>query len=342
MINAIEKEISLRSADEPVDTIYFGGGTPGILGETDLKLLISAIKNYFTVNSNVEITLETNPDDINPTGLEAWLKMGINRLSIGIQSFDDAELKWMNRAHDAAKSKTCLQQIEQAGFINYSADLIYGSQKQTLDILQRNIDELLHFSVPHISSYALTVEEKTVLHKNIMQGKEKNTDSNVQAEMFYFLIDQLQQRGINQYEISNFAKEGFVSKHNSSYWQGKPYLGFGPSAHSYDGAATRSWNIADNKKYIEALANDTAYRTDEKLTSLQQRNEMIMLSLRTKQGINLKTFESKFGLVQLEELKIMAEIFLDKNQLKQENSFLILTQEGKFLADGIAADLFVI
>lgn len=342
MIQAIEKEISLRGTDENIETIYFGGGTPGILSEKDLKILITAIRNNFKVNSNVELTLETNPDDIHPTTLEAWLEMGINRLSIGIQSFDDAELKWMNRAHNASKSKTCLQQIEQAGFTNYSADLIYGSPKQSLDILQKNINELLGFSVPHISSYALTVEEKTVLHKNIMQGKEKNTDSNVQAEMFYFLIDQLQQRGISQYEISNFAKEGFESKHNSSYWQGKPYLGFGPSAHSYDGIAIRSWNVAHNKKYIEALANNASYRTDEQLTSLQQRNEMIMLGLRTKQGINLKNFESKFGLEQLQELKIMAYDFIKKNHIKEENNFLFLTQEGKFLADGIAADLFII
>lgn len=342
MMQAIEKEIGQRAADETIDTIYFGGGTPGILSKSDLALLMNAIKNNFRVNKNVELTLETNPDDINPITLEAWLELGINRLSIGIQSFDDIELKWMNRAHDAAKSKTCLQQIEQAGFTNYSADLIYGSPKQTLDILKKNIDELLNFNVPHISSYALTVEEKTVLHKNILQGKEKNTDSSLQAEMFYFLIDQLQQRGITQYEISNFAKDGFESKHNSSYWQAKPYLGFGPSAHSYDGSAIRSWNVADNKKYIEALNNNLNCRTDEILTPSQQRNEMIMLGLRTRQGVDLKKFESKFGTSDVEELIIMATTFIEKKQVKKEDDFLFLTKEGKFLADGIAADLFII
>lgn len=342
MIDAIEKEILQTNSTEEINSIYFGGGTPGILETGEIKLIIEAVRKNFTVNTNAEITLETNPDDINSNTLEAWLKIGINRLSIGIQSFNDDELRWMNRAHNAAKSINCLRQINDAGFINYSADLIYGSPKQTLDILQKNIDVLLSFDVPHISSYALTIEEKTLLHKRILQGKEANVDSGLQSEMFYHLVTQLQDNNIEQYEISNFSKPGFRSRHNSSYWKGEAYVGIGPSAHSYDGVDKRSWNVADNKKYIEGIENNESISESEWLTPTQQRNEMIMLGLRTTEGVDLNKFEKLFGENKRRQLLRTAEINFNKRKIILENDFLKLTSEGKFFADGIAADLFEI
>jgi oxygen-independent coproporphyrinogen-3 oxidase len=340
LVFAIEKEISNRSSDQAINTIYFGGGTPGILEVSELASILAAIQNNFKVAADAEITLETNPDDINPSTLEAWLKMGINRLSIGIQSFDDAELKWMNRAHNAAKSVECLHQIKDAGFTNYSADLIYGSPMQSMEILQKNIDQLLHFDVPHISSYALTVEEKTVLHKRILQGKELDVDANLQAKMFYHIIEEFQQNDIEQYEISNFAKLGQRSKHNSSYWQGETYIGIGPSAHSFDGVSKRSWNIADNKKYVDGIDNNFNIVQFEILSSNQQQNEAIMLGLRTKEGIDILKFTDRFGAHKKSALLSKANMHLNKNLMVIEDDFLKLTDNGKFLADGIAADLF--
>ena len=342
LLFAIEKEINDRSSDLYINTIYFGGGTPAILEAAELESILATLQNNFKIATDAEITLETNPDDISRTSLDAWLNIGVNRLSIGIQSFDDAELKWMNRAHNAAKSMECLQQINDAGFTNYSADLIYGSPIQTMDILQKNIDLLMRFDVPHISSYALTVEEKTVLHKRIVQGKESDVNTNVQARMFYHIIEAFRQNNIEHYEISNFSKVGKRSKHNSSYWQGEPYIGVGPSAHSFDGVSKRSWNIADNKKYLDGINNDLNMAQFEILTSNQQENEAIMLGLRTVEGIDIMRFEKQFGVSRKLHLLSKAATQLDKNLVMIDGNFLKLTNEGKFLADGIAADLFEI
>jgi len=342
-VNALVKEIELTTPypgeQNAIETIYFGGGTPSILSTDDLRVIFDAINKKFIVNEDAEITLEANPDDITTEKLTAWKSIGINRLSIGIQSFQDKELAWMNRAHSAENSLTCIDNVIQSGFTNFSVDLIYGSPLLSDDDWKKNVDIIIQKNIPHISCYALTVEPKTALDKMIHQKKSAAVDPEKQAAQFLSLMKWMQQAGYEHYEISNFAKPGMRSKHNSSYWQGKYYYGFGPSAHSFDGTSRR-WNIVNNALYIQSLEKNTIPFEEEILTVTQRLNEYIMTSLRTTEGIDLNFIKYSFGEKFSKELRENIDKHKLNSKFKIQNSKLTLINEGKLFADGIASDLF--
>ena len=343
LVTALLNETALQKdylADEPVETIYFGGGTPSLLEIADFRLQIEKIKQTFHVASDAEITLEANPDDITGEKLAGWKEIGINRLSIGVQSFFEEDLVWMNRAHNAQQATDNLQlAIKQ--FDNITLDLIYGYPLLTDEKWKQNVKQVMALNIPHISCYALTVEPKTPLQKMIREHKKEELSPERQAEQFILLMNWMKEAGYEHYEISNFSKPGFRSRHNSSYWsigpggQGKKYLGLGPSAHSFNGSS-RQWNVANNNKYIAALRNNELPFEKEILTPTQQLNEYIMTSLRTMEGVNLKKVSEAAGF----ELKAASRKFIDSGKLVLKDESLILTNEGKLLADGIAAALF--
>lgn len=343
IIEAIVNEIRLTlklNQKEKIETLYFGGGTPSILNAAELQLVFEALHKRFELDNNIEITLEANPDDISDEKLQLWKQFGINRLSVGLQSFNDDELKWMNRAHSATESLQCLTKIKAAGFTNYSVDLIYGSPLLSNNEWKKNIEIILEHNVPHISCYALTVEPKTALAHIISKNNSLQIDEEKQAEQFTILVNELTKAGYEHYEISNFAKPGFRSNHNSSYWQGKMYFGFGPSAHSFDGNKTRRWNIANNALYISSLQKNILPYEEEILTLTQQLNEYIMTALRTIEGIDLNKVKERFGEDFSTRLEANSKKYISLNRMKLLNNKLVLTNEGKFFADGIAADLF--
>lgn len=325
---------------ETIETIYFGGGTPSILLEDELQLIFDALYERFEFADEIEITLEANPDDITDEKLLCWKKMGVNRLSVGVQSFNKDELKWMNRAHSAAESLACIDKIKAAGFTNFSVDLIYGSPLLSDEDWKQNVQTVIEKGIPHISCYALTVEPKTILAKMIESKKTATTDSKKQAQQFLLLMKWLSAAGYEHYEISNFAKPNLRSKHNSSYWKGKKYYGFGPSAHSFDGVRIRRWNIANNALYIQSIQKNGVPYEKEVLTFTQQLNEYIMTSLRTVEGLDLNYVKIKFGEAFSTKLTQQSAKFSSTKKVVLENLKIILTNEGKLFADGIAADLF--
>lgn len=344
MIEAIVKEITLSAPasennKEIISTLYFGGGTPGILSIDDLKVIFEALRTRFVFAGDIEITLETNPDDITDLKLQEWRLMGINRLSVGIQSFVEEELKWMNRIHTAAESLICIDRIQNAGFTNFSVDLIYGSPLLTDDNWKRNVKTVIEKNIPHISCYALTVEPKTALHKMIDLHKKEPVDPEKQARQFLLLMEWMEKAGYEHYEISNFAKPELRSRHNSSYWSGENYYGFGPSAHAFDGRS-RKWNIANNALYVQSLQKDIIPSEEEILTEKQQLNEYIMTSLRTIEGLDLEYVTKKFGKERSNKIKQESKKYESTGRLQTENNRVILTKEGKLFADGIASDLF--
>jgi oxygen-independent coproporphyrinogen III oxidase len=349
LIAALVKEILLTPLTSPAttiqpgkeicETIYFGGGTPSILDIADLVMIFDAIHSKFLLIKDAEITLEANPDDITPTKLVQWAKVGVNRLSVGIQSFSEQELLWMNRAHTAVDSMRCIDEIKNAGFTNYSIDLIYGSPLLSIEDWKRTIATVVNKNIPHISCYALTVEPKTALDKMITQHKKAAVDPELQAEQFSLLMDWMEAAGYEHYEISNYAKPGMRSKHNSSYWQGKHYYGFGPAAHAYNGSA-RKWNIANNALYIQSIQRNCIPYEEELLTKTQQLNEYIMTALRTIEGIDLEKVNQEFGEEYSKMLLKKSGKYTRALQLQETHSTLILTKAGKLFADGIAADLF--
>ncbi len=345
LIAALVKEIQLTSTNaldigkEFCDTIYFGGGTPSILSIEDLLMIMDTLHNKFLIAPDAEITLEANPDDITPSKLKLWKQAGINRFSVGVQSFLDPELRWMNRTHTAAESQRCIDAIKEAGFTNYSIDLIYGSPLLSDKEWMKNVQTVIEKDIPHISCYALTVEPKTALNKMIAEHKKAPVDAEKQAIQFLLLMDWMEQAGYEHYEISNYAKPGMRSRHNSSYWQGKHYYGFGPSAHAYDGK-TRRWNIANNALYIQALGKDKIPFEEELLTDVQRLNEYIMTALRTIEGLDLEKVSNVYGKKFSTELSKAGNKYIQTKRLENKNGSLVLTKEGKLFADGIAADLF--
>ncbi|HEX8315977.1 MAG TPA: radical SAM family heme chaperone HemW [Flavisolibacter sp.] len=343
LVQALRKEIIAEKdylGGEEVATIYFGGGTPSILAVEDCRLLIDDLRKHFAVATDVEITLEANPDDVTPEKAAAWKNLGINRLSIGIQSFFEEELRWMNRAHNADQAKACIENSYAAGIDNLSIDLIYGSPLLTDDMWQQNVETAIGYGIKHLSCYALTVEEKTPLHKNISLQKTIDVDNDKQARQFLQLMEWLRNAGYEHYEVSNFAKPGFRSKHNSSYWKGFSYLGLGPSAHSFNGRERR-WNIANNNVYIKSINGGGAEREIEKLTPSQQLNESIMISLRTMEGIDLNKMQMEWGEKERKRIEKDLTKYLRTGLIKMSNDHAQLTDEGMLRADGIAADLFV-
>ena len=343
MVKALRSEIILRkdyTGQEPIETIYFGGGTPSLLSADELQVLISEITNHYPVSSSAEITLEANPDDLNPQKVRELRETLINRFSIGIQSFFEEDLKWMNRAHNAREAQSAVKRVQDAGFENITVDLIYGYPLLSDDKWESNIQQLIELQVPHISSYSITVESATALASFIHSGKQKPMDETQSASQFLMLMEQLQEAGFEHYEISNFAKPGMYSRHNSNYWQGVPYLGIGPSAHSYNGD-TRQWNISNNSRYIEAIQQKKIPAEIETLSTENRVNEYIMTSLRTSWGMNLNTISKQFGADYANEIKNGLEPFLDKGWIVNNDQTVTLTTEGKLFADHIAAELFI-
>ena len=351
MVQALAKEIELRSKstsnsqlptphNEVIETIYFGGGTPSILEISDLKFLIDEVYRNYKVVSTPEITLEANPDDLSYDTIRQLANSPVNRLSIGIQSFFEDDLKLMNRAHNVEEAKKCLE-IATQYFNNISIDLIYGIPNMSNEKLLQNIETALSFNVPHISSYALTVEPKTALYSFIQKGIIPQPDDEVAAAHFQILVDKLSENDFIHYELSNFGKENYFSKNNSSYWLGKKYIGIGPSAHSYNGK-NRGWNVSNNALYIKSIQENKLPIEIETLTKTDRYNEYIMTGLRTIWGVSLDRIEEEFGKTYLDYLNQQAAKFIEDHLLFVDENILRTTKNGKFLCDGIASDLFLL
>ena len=342
MVYAVRQEIRLRKKDAklPVETIYFGGGTPSILTPQQLRVLLNEVYNQFEIIGNPEITLEANPDDLSPAYILDLQKLGINRLSIGVQSFLDDELTLMNRAHNASQALSSVEHAKKE-FDNVSIDLLFGNPNTTLNDWKRNLDYALQLEVPHISSYALTLEPKTALERFVHKGVVSLLDENVVEAQFHHLVDSLTQTGYDHYELSSFGKPGYQSQNNTGYWQGKTYLGIGPSAHGFDGNQ-RYWNVSNNASYIHQIAKGKLPQTIEKLSVIDRFNESIMIGLRTSWGVSLQAMENDLGLRYRQHLEDHAKRFVDEGLLQIQNNALKTTPKGAFLADGMAADLFLI
>jgi oxygen-independent coproporphyrinogen-3 oxidase len=343
MVLALAKEMGLRKDEFQngvVETIYFGGGTPSVLSIDDIRFLIHSVYQNYNVIENPEITLEANPDDLDEETILQFANSPINRLSIGIQSFFEDDLQLMNRAHNMEEAKKCLAFATQH-FDNISIDLIYGMPNMSNEKWLQNIETALSFNIPHISSYALTVEPKTALHKMIKLGTISTLDDDLAQQHFHILIDKLQENGFVHYELSNFGKPDYFSKNNTAYWLGKKYIGIGPSAHSFNGKS-RSWNVSNNSLYLKAIAENKLPSEIEILSKTDQYNEYIMTGLRTIWGVSLERIEAEFGSNYLEYLHQQAEKYISDNLLTVENNILKTTKKGKFLSDGIASDLFLL
>ncbi len=343
LIAAINNELTLRKdylLDNKIETIYLGGGTPSLLSSSELLSIFETIHNLFSVDEEVEITLEANPDDLSKAYIKQLRETPVNRLSIGIQSFRDVDLKWMNRAHNSSEATNSVMDAASAGFNNISIDLIYGLPDLSLLDWQNNLKKAIALPVQHLSCYCLTIEPRTALAYQIKKGISKVAEDENAIAQFEWLIDYAAENNFEQYEISNFAKPGFYSRHNTSYWKGIPYLGIGPSAHSFDGAS-RQWNVSNNPLYIKAVESGKLEFTKEVLTTSEKYNEYVLTSLRTVWGVDLKIVQQHFGEEVLQHLKNEAAIYLLKGELKTENSHMYLTRKGKFIADRIASDLFI-
>jgi oxygen-independent coproporphyrinogen III oxidase len=341
-VTALLKEIDLQQSflgQATIDTVYFGGGTPSLLPIEDLNAIMNKIRSKFSVNTMAEVTLEANPDDISSKIITEWKGTGINRLSIGVQSFFDEDLKWMNRAHDASQARRCILAAQENGITNLSIDLIYGTPTLTDENWESNLEQAIKLNIPHLSCYALTVEPKTALHAMIAKHRVKDINQDDQARQFMMLLDRMEAAGYENYEISNFALPGMRSKHNSSYWKGVPYLGLGPSAHSYN-HGSRQWNVSNNAIYIQSLANGTVPFEHEVLTVSQQLNEYIMTASRTVEGIDLNFVREKYGETVLNELVENSRSYINEGMMQLKNEHLVLAKKGKLFADGIAAALF--
>ncbi len=343
MIKTIREELRLRSdffaSAVVVDTIYFGGGTPSILEETELMDILNDINKYFKVSKDAEITLEANPDDLNSQKLSDFKRAGINRLSIGIQSFNNDVLQWMNRSHNAEQSINSVKNAIDVGFNNITADLIFGLPGRGESYWSGQLEKAVGLGINHLSVYSLTVEEKTVLHHQISKGILPNIVAEEQADQFMMAEQFLTDEGFEHYEISNYAKPGYRSKHNSSYWKGYPYLGIGPSAHSFDGNNARSWNVANNHIYMQGTEEGKIPQEKEQLETRDRINEFILTRLRTSEGLPLKECKALFDYT-IEEDQFRQ--WTDTNKLVLKNQTLLLTNEGKLIADAIASSLFIL
>lgn len=341
-LTALRQEIQLQKNylnGRPVETVYYGGGTPSLLPAAELTALNELIRDVFEVTPGAEYTLETNPDDITPAALAAWKAAGFNRLSIGIQSFFEGHLQWMNRAHNAVQARQSVQWAHEAGFHSLTIDLIYGVPGLSAAQWTANIETAAQLDIQHLSCYALTVEPGTALEKMIGMQKKEAVDPEAAALHFEILMERAAALGFEHYEISNFAKPGYRSRHNSAYWQGTHYLGLGPSAHSFNGVS-RQWNVSNNGIYIQSLQGGSLPFEMETLNPVQQLNEYIMTALRTLEGLNLDKVERDWGANQAERLRRAATAFIENGRMQLTGGHLCLTRAGKLFADGIAAALF--
>jgi len=341
MVDAIIREAHLQQQyiTEPIETIYFGGGTPSLLTNEQLSGIMRTLQDLFVISSNPEVTLEANPDDITAIKLQAWKEAGVNRLSIGIQSFFEEDLIWMGRAHSAEQASACIQLAQNAGFSNLSIDLIYGGPTLSDEHWKQNLAKAIELNIPHLSCYALTVEPKTVLAKKINDQILEDVDAAKQSAHFDMLLSKTSEANYEHYEISNFALTGKRSKHNANYWMGKHYLGLGPAAHSFN-SVSRQWNIANNNLYIQSIQQGTVPFEIEELTKNQQINEYIMTASRTMEGIDLTRLTEIGNEEVVNRLKEEAAPFIKDEKMLLIGNNLIITNKGKFFADGIAATLF--
>ena len=342
-VDALLKEIKMQAGylQAPIHTLYFGGGTPSLLTKHQLQQIIETLHQHFNIATDAEFTLEANPDDLDATKLVDWGALGINRLSIGIQSFQAPALQWMNRAHTVDQSHQAIVLAKAAGFDNMSIDLIYGSPSLSDEALMSDLDWIEKYEIKHVSCYALTVEDKTALKKLIAAKKIEDVDPEKQARHFEILSARLKQMGMEHYEISNFAQPGFRSKHNSHYWEGVPYLGLGPSAHSFN-EVSRQWNIANNALYIQSVTNNLVPFEIEYLSPTTRYNEYMMTSLRRMEGFDLDYITDKFGREIYQDCIQTIASMQDKHYLVQTPKGYTLSQEARFLADGIASDFFIL
>ena len=333
-VDAVCKEIELRRSNNPIRTIYLGGGTPSQLSTEQLKRILDSAYIYNKVENDAEVTIEMNPDDVNRETAEALRKLAVNRISMGAQTFDNERLKFLHRRHDASQVKGAVETLRQAGFRNISIDLMYGFPNQTLDEWKTDIEKALELDVEHISTYCLMYEEGTALYKLLEQGKVAEIDEELEREMYYTLINRLESAGYEHYELSNFARKGYRSRHNSSYWRGIPYIGIGAAAHSYD-IKTRSWNIADISKYIAAMEQGKRLYDEEVIDTDTRYNDAITVELRTKEGLDLTTLSED----QRQYCIANAQRHLDAHLLKLQDNHLALTKEGLFVSDMVMSNL---
>ncbi len=342
-VKAICAESLMRKSEinEPIKTIYFGGGTPSRLSNRYFQQIFETIFSLFSVEKDAEITLEANPDDLSEKYIQLLRELPFNRISIGIQSFDDDELKFLSRRHSSQQAIDAVKRCKKAGFRNISIDLMYGLPHQTLEVWKENLQKTCELNIQHISAYHLIYEEKTKLYSLLQKGKIQPVTDETSTEMFTTLTDTLAKNGFEHYEISNFAKNGLYSQHNTSYWKDKKYLGLGPSAHSYDGE-NRSWNTASLDKYIEAIQSGKLLQETEHLTTSQKYNEFILTGLRTMWGVNLQQLKNSFGDKYYDLYAKNAQRYIDKGLLKIENQSLKLTREGIFISDGIMSELMFV
>ncbi|NOT38834.1 MAG: radical SAM family heme chaperone HemW [Saprospiraceae bacterium] len=341
-IQSLIKEIESRKNElvyQEVGTIYFGGGTPSVLEDQELANIINVIYKNYKISPSTEITVEINPDDFSPDKAVFYKIIGINRLSIGIQSFFDDHLVWMNRSHNAIQSLQCLELLRKHSFNNVSCDLIFGIPGCTNDQWIKNIDTLMNFGIPHLSCYALTVEENTVLSHKILHRTTPPPEDNHTIEQMEILLDKIDENAYEAYEISNYCKSGFRSKHNSNYWNYTPYLGFGPSAHSFDGSKRR-WNISNNNLYVKKINNNEEYYESETLSDKEKANEFVMLQLRKTEGINILDLQKIQGSENYKIAPILSQ-YLSSGHLVKENNNIKLSRSGKYISDRIIADLFI-
>ena len=342
MATAIAQEARLRRnylGGETVGTLYFGGGTPSLLEAHELQEILQQLRSLFNFSSDLEFTFEANPDDLSAAKLAELGDAGVNRLSIGLQALDDAMLQWMNRAHRADEGLAAVRRAQAAGIDNISVDLIYGRPGLNPEAWKQEIKTIIELGVPHISAYCLTVEPGTVLGKRVSRREEKPMDEQAAGNQFEILISELAKAGIEQYEVSNFAKPGFYSRHNTAYWQGTAYLGLGPSAHSFNGAQ-RSWNVANNARYIKSINEEKLPVTIEEAAKYDRLNEWIMTGLRTKWGIDLMAAKAKFGVDLSKKHSAYIATLEAEGLARMDGNVLSLNPLGLFRVDGIASDFF--
>jgi len=343
LVKSIITEIDTRInylTNKNIETIYFGGGTPSLLSEKETFQIIEKIYKLYNVSKDAEITLECNPDDLSDEKLKELKRLEINRLSIGLQSFNEEELIWMNRAHTAKESESSVKRAQDRGFENITIDLIYGSKFSNLANWKKTLDKAIALQIPHISSYNLTIEEKTKLGHDFKIKKEVAIDDEKSSELFLEMIDRLEKNNFIHYEISNFGKEGFFSKHNSNYWKGEHYLGLGPSAHSFDGKS-RQWNVSNNNLYIKYIdERSNTYFEKEILTETERFNEYILTSLRTIWGIDLNYLKTNFNSDFVINFSLQIQEYISQETVIVKDNAYTLTEKGKLLADKIASELF--
>ena len=344
LLQALLQEIEIRKSftkGAKIKTIYFGGGTPSLLSGQELNQIFDQLNNHFTIESDAEITLEANPDDLSIQKIKELKNTPINRFSIGIQSFFDQDLQFMNRAHNSQEAQRSIKGIQDAGWNNITIDLIYGTPTLSNEMWQENLQKFKQWNIPHLSAYGLTVEEKTPLFHAIKKGTTAHVDQEKAKQQFEMLMQFAKQEELKHYEISNFAKKGFMAKHNSSYWKGDSYLGLGPSAHSFD-HNKRQWNVANNSRYIKAINQGVPLIEEEILSEKEQFNEYIMVSLRTIWGANLDLIELRFSDFLVDYFNFSVKKWTKSGEIEQNGKIFELTQKGKILADRITSDLFYV